>query len=123
MDGPVIRECPSGHYCGRPEKNRYNESVPSQCVAYSASRPAFVYCGDREKVPKSTGRNYLPYVDTCEEGLICDQLPGHSSSTDVPSACLQAPATVVEKSIGKYCGGAYCRSRCSSPAPCPLGLT
>jgi hypothetical protein len=120
-DGPVDRECPTNHYCGRPEKNRFNTSVPLQCVAYSADIK-LSYCGDRRKVPTETGSTFIPYVDRCEEGLICDQLPGHGSSTDVPSACLQAPAKVVEKSIGAYCGGAYCRSRCPSPPPCPVGL-
>jgi hypothetical protein len=121
-DGRLIRECPNNHYCGRPEMSRFNESIPYQCVAYDLTRPRFYYCGDRQKVPKSTGRNSFPYVDKCEGGLSCDRLPGHGPSTDVPSACLQAPATVVEKSIGKYCGGAYCRSTCTSPPPCPLGL-
>lgn len=96
--------------------------MPSQCVAYSEFRPQFAYCGDQQKVPKATGAQFVAYVEKCEEGLVCDRLPGHGSSTDVPYACLQAPATVVEKSIGTYCGGAYCRSRCPSPAPCPLGL-
>jgi hypothetical protein len=68
------------------------------------------------------------YVEGCEQGYTCDRLPGYATRQDMPSACLQAPASVVEKEIGRYCGrGYFCAQEqnealCTTPAPCPDGL-
>jgi hypothetical protein len=70
--------------------------------------------------PKETGINQV--FQNCTTGYVCDRLPGYSHKPDAPSVCLQAPASVIENYIGKYCGGGYCRSRCSTPPPCPNGL-
>jgi hypothetical protein len=59
---------------------------------------------------------------------VCDRLPGHGNKQDVPFACLQASTSMVEKEIGRYCGGSYLcgttrdKSICTTPEPCPDGL-